>query len=179
MSRSPLVQTLVLVAMVTGCRLGASPPKEPPHTETVTDAGAPEAPPPQKTLYERLGERQQIARIVDTFVKNLQVDTRVSKRLSSVKGAKLEKFKKDVVDLVCVESGGTEAGADCTYEGRFMKEVLGPKGRFKEEEWSALTLDFRTALEEHAIGEAEQQELASMFAKFHDDVVERKPTKKK
>jgi truncated hemoglobin YjbI len=179
MSRFPLVQTLVLVAMVTGCRLGSSPPKEPPHTETVTDAGAPETPPQQKTLYERLGERQQIARIVDTFVKNLQVDTRVSRRLSSIKGAKLEKFKKDVVDLVCVESGGTEAGADCAYEGRFMKELLGPKGRFKEEEWTALMLDFRTALEEHAIGESEQHELTAAFAKFHDDVVDRKAPKKK
>ncbi len=179
MNRLRLLRTLGLALGVASCHLGASPPKEPPHTETVTDAGAEEAPAPQKTLYERLGERQQLARIVDTFVKNMQVDSRVSRRLASVKGAKLEKLKKDVVDLLCAESGGTASGVDCTYEGRFMKEALGAKGRFKEEEWTALMLDFRTALEEHAIGEAEQQELASLLAKFHDDVVERKPAKKK
>src|SRR5262249_31076611 len=113
------------------------PPKEPPHTETVSDAGADvdveaEAP---KSLYERLGKQDGIAKFVDTFIKNLSADTKFNKRLAAVKGPKLEKLKKDIVDQICVESGGPEAGADCTYEGRFMKEALGAKNKLKEEEW--------------------------------------------
>jgi truncated hemoglobin YjbI len=161
------------------CASKKPPPKEPPHVETVTDAGAEaEAEPPKpKSLYERLGNQEGIATVVDTFLKNLAADTKFNKRLATVKGAKLEKLKKDLVDLICVESGGPEAGAECKYEGRFMKEALGPKAKLKEEEWTAMLLDLRTALEEHNIGDTEQQDLASALGKFRDDAVEAPKTK--
>jgi truncated hemoglobin YjbI len=150
-----------------------TPPKEPPHTETIADAGAeePDAAPAPKSLYERLGKQEGITKFVDTFVKNLSADNKFNKRIAGVKGPKLEKLKKDLVDQICVESGGPEAGADCKYEGRFMREALGAKGKLKEEEWTAMLLDLRTALEEHSIGDNEQQDLASALGKFRDDVV--------
>jgi truncated hemoglobin YjbI len=167
---------------VVACASKKPPPKEPPHVETVADAGtdAPEEPepPPPKSLYERLGNQEGIATFVDTFLKNLAADSKFSKRLATVKGAKLEKLKKDLVDMICVESGGPEAGAECTYEGRFMKELLGAKSKLKEEEWTAMLLDLRTALEEHKIGDNEQQDLAAALAKFRDDAVEAPKTKK-
>jgi truncated hemoglobin YjbI len=161
---------------VVACGAKKPPPKEPPHTETVADAGpdvvAEAAAPKPQSLFERLGKHEGITQFVDTFMKNLAADTKFNKRLTTVKGAKLEKTKKDLVDLICVESGGPEAGADCKYEGRFMKEVLGPKAKLKEEEWTSMLLDLRTALEEHKIGDTEQQDLASALGKFRDDVVE-------
>ena len=36
---------------------------------------------------------------------------------------------------------GPESGVDCKYEGRFMKEALGPKAKLKEEEWTAMLLE--------------------------------------
>jgi len=169
--------TLLVAAglVVVACAAKKPPPSEPPHTETVTDAGPEEdaeaeAPKPQ-SLYERLGKTEGITEFVDTFLKNLQADTKFNKRLASVKGAKLEKLKKDLVDQICVESGGPEDGAECAYEGRFMKEALGAKGKLKEEEWTAMLLDLRTALEEHKIGDNEQQDLASALGKFRDDTV--------
>jgi hemoglobin len=160
---------------VVACASKKPPPKEPPHTETISDAGADadveaEAPKP-KALYERLGKQEGIAKFVDTFVKNLSADTKFNKRLATVKGPKLDKLKKDLVDQICVESGGPEAGADCKYEGRFMREALGAKNKLKEEEWTAMLLDLRTALEEHKIGDNEQQDLASALGKFRDDTV--------
>lgn len=171
---------------IAACAGKKPPPKEPPHVETVSDAGsdAPdeaEAPKP-KSLYERLGNKEGIAKFVDTFVKNLSADSKFNKRLATVKGPKLEKLKQDLVDMMCVESGGPEAGADCKYEGRFMREALGPKAKLKEEEWTAMLLDLRTALEEHKIGDTEQQDLASALGKFRDDAVEApkaKPAPKK
>ncbi len=184
--RTMNARTLYAAAFVAAGLLAAAcaskkpPPKEPPHTETVADAGAEEAdaePPKPKSLYERLGKQEGITQFVDTFIKNLQADTKVSKRLASVKGPKLEKLKKDLVDQICVESGGPEDGADCKYEGRFMKEALGAKGKLKEEEWTAMLLDLRTALEEHKIGETEQQDLASALQKVRDDAVDVKAPK--
>ena len=161
--------------LIVACGAKKPPPKEPTHTETIVDAGDPDAdaePPPPPPLYERLGKTEGITTFVDTFLKNLQADTKFNKRLAGVKGPKLEKLKKDLVDLICVESGGPEAGADCKYEGRFMKEALGAKTKLKEEEWTAMLLDLRTALEEHKIGDNEQQDLASALGKFRDDAVE-------
>lgn len=163
------------------CASKKPPPKEPPHTETLSDAGSDgEAaePPAPKSLYERLGKQEGIAQFVNTFLKNLAADTKFNKRIAGVKGPKLEKLKKDLVDQICVESGGPEAGADCKYEGRFMKEALGPKNKLKEEEWTAMLLDLRTALEEHQIGDTEQQDLASALGKFRDDAVDVKAPKK-
>ena len=164
--------------VVVACAGKKLPPKEPPHTETVADAGVDaEAPAAPKSLYERLGKQEGIAKFVDTFVKNLAADNKWSKRVAALKGAKLDKLKKDLVDQICVESGGPEAGADCKYEGRFMKEAVGPKGKLKEEEWTAMLLDLRTALEEHQIGDNEQQDLAAALGKFRDDAVDVKPAK--
>ena len=174
----------ILVAaglVAAACASKKPPPKEPPHTETVADAGSDaeveaEAPKPQ-SLYERLGKQEGITQFVDTFIKNLQADTKFNKRLATVKGPKLEKLKKDLVDQICVESDGPEDGAECTYEGRFMREALGAKGKLKEEEWTAMLLDLRTALEEHKIGDNEQQDLASALGKFRDDTVDVKAPK--
>jgi truncated hemoglobin YjbI len=181
------VYAAVVVAaglFVFACGGKKPPPKEPPHVETIADAGADDAaaePPKPKPLYERLGKTDGITTFVDTFLKNLQADTKFNKRLAGLKGPKLEKLKKDLVDLICVEAGGPEGGSDCKYEGRFMKEALGAKNKLKEEEWTTMLLDLRTALEEHKIGDTEQQDLASALGKFRDDVVEApkaKPGKK-
>jgi truncated hemoglobin YjbI len=160
------------------------PPKEPAVVETVADAGtdAPEeaeAPKP-KSLYERLGKQEGISKIVEAFTKSLQGDPKLGKRMSSLKGPKIEKFKKDLADVMCVESGGAEEGADCKYEGRFMKELLGPKSKLKEEEWQAMLAGLRKALDEQSVKDDEQQDLASAIGKFRDDTVEAsKSTKKK
>lgn len=176
-----LASSVAAGLIVFACGGSKPPPVEPPHVETVVDAGSDvveaEAPKP-KSLFERLGKQEGITQFVDTFLKNLQADTKFNKRLATVKGPKLEKVKKDLVDLICVESGGPESGADCKHEGRFMKEVLGAKAKLKEEEWTAMLQDLRTALEEHKIGDNEQQDLASAMGKFRDDAVEAPKVKK-
>lgn len=175
-ARTTYASLIVLLGFATGACASSKPrPQEPAHTEIGTDAGHEEEPEPEpeppKSLYERLGAEEGIANVVDTFIKNLAADSKFNKRLASVKGAKLEKLKKDLVDQICVESGGPEAGAECSYEGRFMREALGAKGKLKEEEWAAMLIDLQTALEEHELGEEEQQDLASALDKFRDDAV--------
>lgn len=167
---------------VIACAAKAPPPKEPAHIETVSDAGADvdSAPPPPKSLYERLGKTEGLTKIVDALTKNLQADNKFNKRLAAFKDPKkLDKVKKDLVDQLCVETGGPEAGADCKYEGRFMKDVLGPKTKIKEEEWNAILGDLKTALEENQVKDNEQLDLASALGKFREDVVIAAPPPKK
>src|SRR5882757_11109883 len=185
MKASTVYAAILLAAgsAVFACAAKAPPPKEPAHTETVSDAGsdADAAPPPPKSLYERLGKTEGLTKIVDALAKNLQADAKFKTRFApTAKDAKkLEKVKKDLVDQLCVESGGPEAGADCKYEGRFMKEVLGPKTKIKEEEWNAILGDLKIALEENKVGDTEQGDLAAALGKFREDVVVAPPPAKK
>jgi truncated hemoglobin YjbI len=173
---------LIVVGLLAFACGNKPPPKEPPVVETITDAG-PDAPEeaeaaPPKSLFERLGKQDGITKIVESFVKALQGDPKFAKRMAPLKGAKLDKFKKDLVDVICVESGGPEAGADCKYEGRFMKEALGPKSKLKEDEWQAMLIDLRSALEGESVKNDEEQDLFAALGKFRDDAVEVKKGKK-
>jgi len=176
--KASTVYAAILLSAVGAAAFACGPkpppkPMEPQHTETVADAGAEAAAPePPKSLFERLGKAEGLAKIVDALFKNLQADNKFNKRLAAFKDPKkLEKIKKDLTDQLCVESGGPEAGADCKYEGRFMKDVLGPKTKIKEEEWNAILSDLRNALEENQIKENEQLDLVSAMGKFREDVV--------
>jgi hemoglobin len=146
------------------------PPKEPAVTETVTDAGAepePEAEAP-KSLYERLGGREAIAQVVDTFMKNVAADTKISKRFAKLKGKRLEEFKEKLVDQICEVTGG-----DCEYTGKSMADAH--KGmKIKEDEWNAFVADLKAALDEHKIEESDQADLMALLGPMHDDIVQAK-----
>lgn len=172
-----LVSSILLVAagaVAFACG-GKPPPKEPAITETVADAGPGDAAPPEpekpKSLFERLGGKDGITAVVDTFLKNVTADNKINKRFAQTKGPKLEKFKQHLIDLVCEQAGG-----DCKYAGKSMKDAH--KGmKIKEDEWNALLLDLKAALEEHKVGENEQNDLVSALGGMHDDIVEVKPKK--
>jgi len=153
------------------------PPKEPAVTETVSDAGAEaeaEAPPP-KSLFEQLGGKEGIAKVIDTFLKNVGADAKINKRFAGLKGKKLEAFKANVIDQICELSGG-----DCKYKDshKSMKDVH--KGmKIKEDEWNAFVADLKAALDENNVPPDAQADLMSQLGPMHDDIVETKPAGKK
>jgi len=153
------------------------PPKEPTVVETVTDAGsdAPEeaAPPPQKSLFDRLGGKEGIAKVVEALMKRLTGDKALAKRFTVLKGAKLEKFKQGLADQICEEAGG-----ECKYAGKPMEEVHKAM-KIKEEDWNAFLVDLKGALDDEKIGETEQADLISTFGKFREEIVDPKTKPKK
>jgi hemoglobin len=154
------------------------PPKEPTIVETVADAG-PDAPeeaeaPPQKSLFERLGGKEGIAKVIDALIKRLTADAKIQKRFAGLKGAKLDKFKAALADQICEEAGGP----DCKYGGKPMKDAHS-KMKIKEEEWQAFLIDLKGALEDAKVGENEQGDVMSTLSKFHDDIVDPKTKPKK
>lgn len=150
------------------------PPKEPAHTETIADAGVEEeAAPPPKSLYERLGKKEAIAKVVDTLMKNVAADAKINKRFAKLKGKPLDDFKTKIVDQICEATGG-----ECKYAGKAMKDAH--KGmKIKEDEWNAFLADLKAALDENNVPGDDQADLMALLGPMHDDIVEQKPPAKK
>lgn len=153
------------------------PPKEPTITETVSDAGAADAAPPEppkpKSLYERLGNKEGITKVVDAFIKNLAANEIVKKRFAKLPKERVEKLRASLVNQVCKEAGG-----DCDYTGKPMKEAH--KGmKITEAEWNAAVSALKAAFEENSIAENEQNDLIAAIAPMKEDIVEVKVKAKK
>ncbi|MBL8608131.1 MAG: group 1 truncated hemoglobin [Myxococcales bacterium] len=164
----------LLVWQAAAC--GGKPQPKPPETTEPVDAGvedaAPPEPPKPKSLFERLGGKDAIAKVVDSFVKNVAADPRVNKRFKDLKGPKLEKFKAHLVDQICEASGG-----DCKYTGKTMKEVHKTM-KITEADWNAVVEDLKAALDENKVGEQERGDLFAAIAGMKEDIVDPATVKK-
>lgn len=146
------------------------PPKEPTVTETISDGGADAdaEPPKPKSLFDRLGGKEGLEKVVDAFTKNLAANDVTKKRFAKLPKDRLEAMKKKMVDQLCKESGG-----DCEYTGKSMKDAH--KGmKITEAEWNAMVKALHAALEEHGVGETEQSDVLALLAPMRDDIVEQK-----
>ena len=176
-TRHPLAVLFVVATF--GCLVacgGKKPPKPVETTPTVEDAGVVEdaSPPPpvQKSLYERLGGKDGIKAVVDTFVKNVSADKRINKLFAKTTGPKLEHFKAAMVDQICEATGG-----ECKYTGKLMKDAH--KGmKITEAQFAAVVEDLKMALEEKGVGEGERNDLFALLAPMKDEIVEVKDKKK-
>jgi hemoglobin len=170
---SSLLVGLGLVAAACGGK--KPPPREPAVTETFADAGPEEEvdaePPPPQSLYERMGGKEAIAKVVDDFTKNLQANDVTKKRFAKLSKDRLQRFKDQVVEQLCQETGG-----DCEYEGKDMKEAH--KGmKITNAEWDATLSALKAALDENEVGEDEQSDLISILAPMKEDIVDPKAKK--
>jgi hemoglobin len=144
-------------------------------TPVATASAAPSvvAPPPApKSLYDRLGGKDAITKVVDTFIANLAADKRVSKRLAKDMGkdGKLndqgKKFRDNLIDQISSLTGG-----DATYKGKDMKAAH--KGmKITDAEWTATVEDLVAALKTNGVSDDLQGELLKPLAAMHDDIVE-------
>ena len=176
---SALLTTAALGAFGLGAfACGGKPaPKEPMITETVSDAGpedaAPPEPPKPKSLYERLGAKEGITKVVDAFLKNMTGNDVVKKRFAKLSKDKVDKLRNHLIDQICKESGG-----DCEYSGKNMKDAH--KGmKITEAEWNAAVSALKAALDENKVAENEMNDLIGLVAPMKDDIVEVKAKPKK
>lgn len=152
------------------------PPKEPMITETVSDAGADAAdaePPKPKALFERLGGKEGITKVVDAFLNNALHNDVIKKRFNKLPKERVDKLRANMIAQICKESGG-----DCEYTGKSMKDAH--KGmKITEPEWNATVSALKAALDENKVGENEQNDLIAAIAPMKDDIVEVKAKPKK
>lgn len=167
--------TLATITALWACGGKAPLPKEPPATESLTDAGPADAeaePPPPLTLYERLGKKEGLAKLVDALLENIKKDSALKKAFAKTKGERAEKLKENLVAMLCDATGG-----ECGYAGKPMGEAH--KGlRVTESQWNAFVSDLKAALDATAVGEAEQADLIALLAPMKDEIVDPKTLKK-
>jgi len=124
----------------------------PAATTTTTPAG----------LYQALGEKPGITRLVDDFVNRVVKDPRIGSHFKDTKPAAL---KESLTDQICQLSGGP-----CKYEGADMKSAHADmdinKGHF-----NALVEVLQSAMDAQGIPFAQQNRLLALLAPMHRDVI--------
>lgn len=113
-------------------------------------------------LYQALGEKPGIARLMDDFVNRVVKDPRIGGHFKEVKPQAL---KESLTDQICQLSGGP-----CQYEGADMKSAHADmdinKGHF-----NALVEVLQSAMDAQGIPFAQQNRLLALLAPMHRDVI--------
>lgn len=113
-------------------------------------------------LYQALGERPGIDRLVDDFVNRAVKDPRIGAHFKDTKPAAL---KESLADQFCQLSGGP-----CKYEGADMKSAHADmqinKGHFH-----ALVEVLQSAMDAQGIPFAQQNRLLALLAPMHRDII--------
>ena len=124
----------------------------------------------QKSLYDRLGGRTAIVKVVDDFVANCAADARINKffAATAVDKTRLTAFKNNLVDQICEASGGP-----CKYKGRDMKTAHAGMG-ISNADFTALVEDLTKALSTFKVGKAEQDQLLGVLGPMRAQIVEKK-----
>jgi len=118
-----------------------------------------------KSLYERLGGKDSITAVVNTFVAKVGGDKRINGYFASTD---LTKLKMHLVNQICEASGGP-----CKYTGRTMKQTHAGMG-VTDAAFGALVEDLVAALDHHKVGKVEKDELLAVLGPMKTDIVEKK-----
>lgn len=148
-------KTFIALAISLGGWLAA-----PAFAQTAADPAATTAAP--AGLYQALGEKPGITRLVDDFVNRVVKDPRIGGHFKDTKPAAL---KESLTDQFCQLSGGP-----CKYEGADMKSAHADmdinKGHF-----NALVEVLQSAMDAQGIPFAQQNRLLALLAPMHRDVI--------
>ncbi len=117
------------------------------------------------SLYDRLGGKDAITAVVETFVGKVGGDKRINGFFASTD---LGKLKMHLVNQICSASGGP-----CTYTGRTMKQTHAGMG-VTDAAFQALVEDLVSALDHHKVGKTEKDELLAVLSPMKRDIVEKK-----
>jgi hemoglobin len=118
-----------------------------------------------KSLYDRLGGKQALVAVVETFVGNVGADKRINGYFASTD---LTKLKMNLVNQICEATGGP-----CRYTGRSMKLTHAGMG-VTDAAFGALVEDLVGALDQHKVGKADKDELLAILGPMKGDIVEKK-----
>jgi hemoglobin len=122
-------------------------------------------PPPPPPLYARLGGKEGVAAIVDSFIDDLGADKRLKQAFAKTKGPKLDHFKQMLNDQLCELTGG-----GCQYTGKIMTdEHAGMK--ITGAQFDAFVGDFQLALEEKQVAKDDQQQVLDQLNLLKDQIV--------
>ena len=120
-----------------------------------------------KSLYQRLGGYDMIAKIVDDFGPKLGKDPKIAPLLAGVSAEHRMRNRQLIVEQICEATGGP-----CFYIGRTMLSSHQGLGITEDQFKQAGALMLET-LDKFKIGEPERSELMGVIGKLQPDIVEK------
>jgi hemoglobin len=114
------------------------------------------------SLYNQLGEKAGITKVVDTFVGNVAKDSRINGMFASTN---IPRLKTLLVEQVCEATGGP-----CNYTGRYMKSSHAGMG-VNRTHFNALVEDLQAALSTEGVPFGVQNELLALLAPMYRDII--------
>jgi hemoglobin len=121
---------------------------------------------PSRTLYERLGGYDVIARVIDDLFARLRSDPLFERFGAGRSLDSHHRARQLLVDQLCSLAGGP-----CFYIGRDMK-ISHAGLRITEAEWDANMRHTEAALHTMRITEPEKTEFLSLFTRYKQDIIE-------
>jgi hemoglobin len=119
-----------------------------------------------KTLYERLGGYDTIAKITDAVFPKLILDPVIKPVVDGLADTSRQRNRQLIVDQLCHEAGGP-----CLYIGRTMEASHQGLG-ITEQMWTNMMKLLSEALTTLNVKEPERSEFTAIFAKFKDGIVQ-------
>ena len=121
------------------------------------------------SLYNQLGGKKGITKVVDDFVGNVANDGRINKFFAdTAKDPKrLASFKGKLVDQICQASGGP-----CKYKGKDMKTAHRGMG-ISSDDFNALVEDLVKALDANNVSAEAKNALLGALGPMKGDIVEK------
>lgn len=114
------------------------------------------------SLYNQLGEKAGITKVVDTFVGNVAKDGRINAMFASTN---IPRLKMLLVEQVCEATGGP-----CKYTGRDMKSSHTGMG-VNRTHFNALVEDLQAAMSTEGVPFGVQNELLALLAPMYRDII--------
>lgn len=114
------------------------------------------------SLYDQLGQTDGIKRIVEDFINELLVDTRVDHHFED---ADLDNFHDRLVEQICELADGP-----CQYTGKAMK-ALHENMAIDEAQFNAVAEAMMTALDNSNISVGAQNQLLALLVPMRTDIV--------
>ena len=150
-------KTLIALAVSLGGLLAA-----PAFAQTAAAQAAATAAAAPAGLYQALGEKPGITRLMDDFVNRLLTDPRIG---SHFKDAKPQPLKDSLTRQICQLSGGP-----CQYTGPDMKTAHGEMDITKAN-FHALVEVLQAAMDAQGIAFSQQNRLLALLAPMQRDVI--------
>ena len=117
----------------------------------------------QTSIYDRLGGKDAIIKVVDDFVSNVSQDSRINKYF---KNTDISHLKSQLVNQLCEATGGP-----FKYEGQNMKNAHAGLG-IKSNQFEAMVEDLKITFNKFKISDAEQNSLLAILGPMKKDIVE-------
>jgi hemoglobin len=139
-----------------------------PTASGVAGAPAPETP-MRGSLYDRLGGRDNIDKIVNDFVDALDTSSQLNRQNPRLAPARMrvdaQERKRTVADVFCNLAGGP-----CDYTGKPLRQAHAPL-RISEADWAIGGMELAKALTRNNIPKAEQDELLAIIGATKGEIV--------